>query len=129
MAKQEKSLESDQHALAMGKITAFIERLDPGYGEALVQQLINRMESTAGEFQFELEALLGRLKQNAATQEELLGRIRKRDAPEKDEGITIAEDDDETITEWEKRLAELEASSEQSAWRLTERKCNRKLST
>lgn len=112
IVKQEKPLETDQHVLARGKITAFIERLDPGYGEALIQQLISRMESSTEEFKSELETLLGHLEQNAATQEELLGRIRKRDAAGKDDGVTIATDDDEGITEWEKRLANLEASSE-----------------
>lgn len=106
------STRSSQAAYLGDKVEALIDQIDAGYGMALIEQLIQRMEITTKEFLAEVEALVDRLKQNAATQEELLDRIRKTDRTGAQIGALPEEGPEEEITEWEKRLARLEEPPE-----------------
>lgn len=94
------------------KVKALAELIDPGYGKALIDQLLRRLEGTTKDFVMEVELLINRLTENAATQEELLERIRKTDLAQEDRDVQPDEEPEEEITEWEKRLARLEDSTE-----------------
>ena len=107
----EKQNISDQRAYAAGKITALVETLNPGFGVALVDQLIRRIEFTAREYTAELEVMVERLAQNSETNEELLSRIRQRHQRVSESALGIIDEEDDGVTEWEKRLAQLESSS------------------
>ena len=106
------SSRSTQAAYLEDKVEALVDQVDAGYGMALIGQLIQRMEITTKEFLAEVEALVDRLKQNAATQEELLDRIRKTDRAGEQGSPLPEEGPEEEITEWEKRLARLEEPAE-----------------
>ena len=105
---EDASARSNQAAYIEEKVEALVDQVDVGYGMALIEQLIQRLEITTKEFLAEVGALMDRLKQNAAAQEELLGRIRKSDRSGAQVGPIAEEGPEEEITEWEKRLARLE---------------------
>ena len=109
---EDASARSNQAAYIEEKVEALVDQVDVGYGMALIEQLIQRLEITTKEFLAEVEALMDRLKQNAAAQEELLGRIRKSDRAGAQGGPIAEEGPQEEITEWEKRLARLEEPDE-----------------
>ena len=109
MADQKTNL-SDQQSYATGKISALVENLNPGFGVALIEQLIHRIEYTTREFDAELAGMVERLQQNSETNEELLERIRMQYRNVSDTGAAAIDEDDDGITEWEKRLAQIESS-------------------
>ena len=105
---EEVSPRLDKAVYIKDKVEALVDQVDGGYGMALVEQLLQRMEITAKEFLAEVETLVNRLKQNAAAQEELLDRIRKSERAGAPGDPYAEEGPEEEITEWEQRLARLE---------------------
>lgn len=105
------SANSESVAYLEDRVRAIVDQVDEGYGLALIGQLIERLEATTKEFEAEIGELVNRLKQNAATQEELLGRIKKKELAKGLEDALLKAGEAE-ITEWEKRLASLEESSD-----------------
>ncbi len=101
----------DRAAYLQEKVNALVEQIDEGYGEALLEQLIHRMEVTVREFVAEVDQLVEHLRQNTATQEELLGRIKKRDLITGPAGLTPQVSPEEEVPEWEQRLADLKGSA------------------
>ena len=89
-----------------------MDQVDEGYGKALIEQLMERLELAAHDFADKIDELVDRLKRNSATQEELRDRIRQRDSEERLEATTAADLGDDEITEWEKRLANLGESAD-----------------
>ena len=55
--------------------------------------------------------MVERLQQNSETNEELLERIRMQYRNVNDTGTGAVDEEDDGITEWEKRLAQIESSS------------------
>ena len=110
MADEKPNL-SDQAAYAAGKINALVDNLNPGFGVALIDQLMRRIDHTAREFTAELNTMIERLQQNSETNEELLVRIRQRYLSVADAATGAIDEEDDGVTEWEKRLAQLESSS------------------
>ena len=104
--------QQDQQAHLDEKVTALVEQVDEGYGKALLEQLIRRMELTVKDFTSEIDQLVEHLKQNADTQEELLGKIKRKSIITGPAEHTSADISDEDIPEWERRLADLEGSTE-----------------
>ena len=94
------------------RVQALVDQVDEGYGKALIEQLMQRLDLAAHDFANEIDELVDRLKRNSATQEELRDRIRQRDSEEGPEASTAADLGDDEITEWEKRLANLEESAD-----------------
>ena len=94
------------------RVKVLVEQVDEGYGQALVEQLIQRLEQTVREFEVEVTQLLERLHHNAATQEELLDRIKQQSEPSTRAGDADRAGLEEEIPEWERRLAELEGPSD-----------------
>jgi len=102
----------DQQAHLDEKVAALVEQVDEGYGKALIEQLIRRMELTVRDFTSEIDQLVERLKHNADTQEELLGKIKRKSIITEPAELTSEDISDEDIPEWERRLADLERSTE-----------------
>ncbi len=94
------------------RVQALVDQIDEGYGKALIEQLLQRLDLAARDFASEIDELVERLKRNAATQEELRDRIRQSDSDQGPEAHPVADLGDDEITEWEKRLANLEESAD-----------------
>lgn len=94
------------------RVQTLVDQVDEGYGKALIEQLMQRLDLAARDFASEIDVLVERLKRNAATQEELRDRIRQRDSDQGLEALPVADLGDDEITEWEKRLANLEESAD-----------------
>ncbi len=90
------------------RISALVERVDEGYGQALVELLIQRLELSVREFEEEITQLVDRLRHNAAARGELLDRIKHSAAGEPATGEAAPGAPMEDVPEWERRLAELE---------------------
>ena len=88
-----------------------VEQVNEGYGEALLEQLIHRMELTVQEFVAEIDQLVERLRYNTDTQEELLGRLKRKDIIAGPTSLAPQVISEEEIPEWERRLADLERSA------------------
>ena len=97
------------------KLSDLVGNVSEGYGEALLDQLILRLESTVSEFELEITELVERLRQNAATQEELLGKIRGRSISGNRAEAGKDEAAHQELTLWEKRLAQLDTAGKQSS--------------
>ncbi|UCH63441.1 MAG: hypothetical protein JSU77_03020 [Fidelibacterota bacterium] len=93
------------------KVNALVVQVEEGYGEALLEQLIHRMELTVRDFVIEVDGLVERLKQSATTQEELLGKIKSQDTIAGPAGLIPQVSPEEEVPEWEQRLADLEKSA------------------
>lgn len=106
------SPEVDRENYLEEKINALTSLVDDGYGQALLNELMIRLEGTTTEFVNEAKNLLEQLRQNAETQEELLDKIKKRESTEALDSILTLGDSEESMTEWEKKLASLEGSKQ-----------------
>jgi len=93
------------------KVNNLVEQVNEGYGEALLEQLIHRMELTVQEFVAEIDQLVERLRHNTDTQEELLGRLKRKDIIAGPTSLAPQVISEEEIPEWERRLADLERSA------------------
>ncbi len=102
----------DQRAHLDEKVSALVEQVDEGYGKALLEQLLRRMELTVKDFTNEIDQLVERLKHNADTQEELLGKIKRKSIITGPAELASEDISAEDIPEWERRLADLEGSTE-----------------
>ncbi|MFB0517181.1 MAG: hypothetical protein ACETWG_11345 [Candidatus Neomarinimicrobiota bacterium] len=108
----ETSTRPDRAVYLQEKVNTLVEQVDEGYGEALLEQLIHRMEITVREFVAEIDLLIERLRHSAATQEELLGKIKQRELVTGPAAYTPQVSPEEEVPEWERRLADLEGSAE-----------------
>jgi hypothetical protein len=108
----EKSSPLDKTAYLEEKLNALVELISEGYGDSILEQLIFRMEMTVREFLSEIDRMVERLKENAATQEELLERIKKQELAASQTELRFVGDAEEEVPEWERKLAELERSAE-----------------
>ncbi|MFC1484314.1 hypothetical protein ACFL4U_01345 [Candidatus Neomarinimicrobiota bacterium] len=106
------SLQLDRAVYLEEKLNTLVELISEGYGESILEQLILRMEMTVREFQSEIDLMVERLKENAATQEELLERIKKQELAASQTELRFVGGAEEEVPEWERKLAELERSAE-----------------
>jgi hypothetical protein len=106
------SSQLDRAAYLEEKLNTLVELISEGYGESILEQLILRMEMTVREFQSEINLMVERLKENAATQEELLERIKKQELAASQTELRFVGGAEEEVPEWERKLAELERSAE-----------------
>ncbi len=106
------SPEVDRENYLEEKINALTSLVDDGYGQALLNELMIRLEGASEEFIQEAKNLLEQLRQSAETQEELLDKIKKRESTEAMGSILTPGFSDEGMTEWEKKLASLEGSKQ-----------------
>jgi len=104
-----------QKRYLMAKIDDLIDGVGPGYGKALMEELIIRMERTVGHFHEEITELLNILKSRASERNEKLVSLMKKEEGditiEKKEPISSAEQE---ISDWEKKLEFTESEKEES---------------
>lgn len=92
-------------------MSSLMEKIDSRFGAVLIDHLIERLDITAREYIGELESMVLRLQRNAETNEELLERIKNRYDQTDDTQVAVPDENDDGVTEWEKRLAQLEGPS------------------
>lgn len=102
-----------QKRYLMAKVSELIDAVGPGYGEALMEELISRMERTVAHFHEEVTELLESLKEQAKQRDEKLKSLLKSGeagpGPEK-KPESAAERE---MSEWERKV-EAEAAGKES---------------
>lgn len=94
-----------QKQYLMAKVGELIDAVGPGYGEALMEELINRLERTVAHFHDEISELLGALKKRSQERDEKLKSLMESEeaepVTEEEKPVTAAERE---MSEWEKNL-------------------------
>ena len=92
------------------KLDDLLDGINSSYGQALLDELMSRLEATINDFNKEVDELMGSLKKSSEEKEKLIEKI-KAGEPPKVEGkssdqVEEAEDDEgkRDLSEWEKRL-------------------------
>lgn len=98
-----------QKQYLMAKVGELIDAVGPGYGEALMEELINRMERTVAHFHDEVTELLEALKKRAQERDEKLKSLMETGEAEPEAVPEAARKEAETaaereMSEWEKRI-------------------------
>ena len=92
------------------KLDDLLDGINSSYGQALLDELMSRLEATINDFNKEVDGLMGSLKKSSEEKEKLIEKI-KAGEPPKVEGKSSdqAEEAEEAeekreLSEWEKRL-------------------------
>jgi len=105
MAEEQKREIDAQKEFLMAKINEMTDGVAPGYGEAFLEELMNRLEKTVSEFNEEVTALLETLKAKSVERHEKLQELIEQGGEEQKQepasGMTSAESE---MSDWEKRL-------------------------
>ena len=114
MAEEQNREIDAQKEFLMAKINEMTDGVAPGYGEAFLEELMNRLEKTVSEFNEEVTVLLESLQAQSAERHEKLQELIEQggEAPmqEPASGVTSAESE---MSDCEKRL---ESSGDPAAW-------------
>ena len=107
------------------KLDDLLEGISDTYGTSLMEELINRLELTIKDFNEEMSALCDELVKKEKERQQILDLIKSGDSAvspvsdipkESDESEVIKmselEPKEEELTEWEKKLSQLEDSKE-----------------
>ena len=96
------------------KMDEMVEGLGPGYGEALMGELIGRMEKTVAHFHDEVTQMLESLKSSSDEREQKLKKLVKAEAageeasaapePAEEAGAEESSEAEQEMSEWEKRI-------------------------
>lgn len=117
MAEKPAEQQDPQKAYLSEQLNKISGEIGEGYGEPLLEELMNRLEKTVADFHEEVTEMLVNLKkQSIARQEKLKDRwTNKEDAPAaSDAGASGADSADEPQAEssdWEKRIEDKEAKA------------------
>ena len=118
MTEEQRQEISAQKEFLMAKINEITDGVAPGYGEALLEELMGRLEKTVADFNEEVSDLLETLKSQSAARHEKLKELidQGEDAPQLQPTISAAESE---MSDWEKRL---ESESNTSSEKLEQQK-------
>ena len=102
------------------KLDDLLDGINSSYGQALLDELMSRLEATINDFNKEVDGLMGSLKKSSEEKEKLIEKIKAGEPPkvegkssdqveeaeEEAEEAEEAEDGEEKreLSEWEKRL-------------------------
>ncbi len=88
------------------KLDDLLEGINASYGQALVDELIERLEATIQDFNEEVQSLMAILKENSSRQEALLKKLKSGELDETPAGEPGAggTSTPQELSEWEKRL-------------------------
>ena len=96
------------------KMDEMVEGLGPGYGEALMGELIGRMEKTVAHFHDEVTQMLESLKSSSDEREQKLKKLVEAEAageeasaapePAEEAGAEESSEAEQEMSEWEKRI-------------------------
>lgn len=118
---QENGQNDEQKEFLVSKIDELIEGIGPGYSQAFLEELINRLEKTVEHFHEEVSELINSLKAQHSDREAKLDQLLK----EGGESTIIEAESDESpeqqptaaeleMSDWEKRLEEKSATGGES---------------
>ena len=108
------------------KLDDLLEGISETYGTSLMEELVSRLELTVKDFNEEMTALCGELVKKEKERQQILDLIKSgdtgvapigdadKDGTDDSEIIKISdvETNEEELTEWEKKLSQLEDSKE-----------------
>ena len=101
------SKKEEREGYLQSKLDDLLDGINASYGQALLDELMLRLESTVDDFNKEVDDLMGSLKKSSKEKEKLIQKIKAGDS-KKSKSITddsTAEDDSpRELSEWEKRL-------------------------
>jgi predicted nucleic acid-binding Zn-ribbon protein len=92
------------------KLDDLLDGINSSYGQALLDELMSRLEATINDFNKEVDELMGSLKKSSEEKEKLIEKIKAGEPPKVEEKssdpVEEAEDGEEKrdLSEWEKRL-------------------------
>ena len=95
------------------KLDDLLDGINSSYGQALLDELMSRLEATINDFNKEVDELMGSLKKSSEEKEKLIEKIKAGEPPKVEgkssdqvEEAEEAEDGEEKreLSEWEKRL-------------------------
>ena len=94
------------------KLDDLLDGINSSYGQALLDELMSRLEATINDFNKEVDGLMGSLKKSSEEKEKLIEKIKAGEPPKvegksSDQVEAAAEEDGEEkreLSEWEKRL-------------------------
>ena len=92
------------------KLDDLLDGINSSYGQALLDELMSRLEATINDFNKEVDDLMGSLKKSSEEKEKLIEKIKAGEPPKVEEKSSDqaedAEDGEEKrdLSEWEKRL-------------------------
>ncbi|MFQ6616710.1 MAG: hypothetical protein ACE5HZ_08125 [Fidelibacterota bacterium] len=105
---QEDQKADAQKQYLMAKVSELIDAVGPGYGEALMEELVNRLERTVAHFHEEITELLEALKKKAQERDEklrsLMGSEEVEPVHEEEEEEKPETAAEREMSEWEKRV-------------------------
>ena len=95
------------------KLDDLLDGINSSYGQALLDELMSRLEATINDFNKEVDGLMGSLKKSSEEKEKLIEKIKAGEPPKAEgkssdqvEAAEEAEDGEgkRELSEWEKRL-------------------------
>jgi len=92
------------------KLDDLLDGINSSYGQALLDELMSRLEATINDFNKEVDELMGSLKKSSEEKEKLIEKIKAGQPPKVEEKssdqVEETEDGEEKrdLSEWEKRL-------------------------
>ena len=101
------SKKEEREGYLQSKLDDLLDGINASYGQALLDELMLRLESTVDDFNKEVDDLMGSLKKSSKEKEKLIQKIKAGES-KKSELIPVdskVEDDSpRELSEWEKRL-------------------------
>jgi DNA anti-recombination protein RmuC len=101
------SKKEEREGYLQSKLDDLLDGINASYGQALLDELMLRLESTVDDFNKEVDDLMGSLKKSSKEKEKLIQKIKAGES-KKLESIpddSATEDDSpRELSEWEKRL-------------------------
>lgn len=89
------------------KLDDLLDGINASYGQALLDELMSRLEATVDDFNKEVDELMGSLKKSSAEKEKLIQQIKAGEISAAEKASPDKELEDEEpreLSEWEKRL-------------------------
>lgn len=90
------------------KLDDLMDGINDSYGTVLMDELISRMERTVSDFNEEVTVLMEQLKLNSERRDELMEKIKSGAAEEAAESEVVADSGEREMSEWEKRLEQMD---------------------
>lgn len=102
-----------QKRYLMAKINELTDGIGPGYAQALMEELITRMERTVAHFHDEVTELLGVLKSRSKETDDKLKSLAVVEGTEAGEEVEeTVSSAEKTISDWERKIESMEAGDE-----------------
>ncbi len=100
----------DRQEFITEKLNNQLTEVKEKYGKVLVDELISRLDDTIKDFNDEMNILFENLKEKELKRQQMLDRIKSGQNLEKETEIVKNKqcNDEQSVSEWEKRLEEIE---------------------